>query len=150
MRIFFLLQAFNTSTGSWTTLSQSIPSHFGRLGALAYNDRIIVIGSDFNGLFNPETGDWAVGGQCDGCHGGGGTGVCDFGLVVDDGRLYVLGGRRYRGGQYDTTNEVKSVELAVVCTDGRALRASDWHPHARLPRPSLVSVCGLLNIPSEV
>ena len=142
---------FNTSSGSWSTLNRSLPSYFGRLGAVLYNDRIIVIGSDFNGVFNPETGDWAVGRlQCDGRQGGGGAGVCDFGLVVDDGRLYVLGGRRYSGGQYDTTNEVKSVKLAVVCTEGRALRGSDWHAHARLPRPSLISVCGLLDIPSEV
>jgi len=150
MQLFLLLQAFNTTTGSWTTLSRSIPSHFGRLAAVLYNDRIIIMGSDFNAVFNPETGDWAVGGECDGRQRDGGTGVCDFGLVVDDGRLYVLGGRRYKDGQYDTTNEIKSVELAVVCTDGRALRASDWRPHARLPRPSLISVCGLLNIPSEV
>jgi len=81
---------------------------------------------------------------------GGGAGVSDFGLIVDDGRLYVLGGRRYNGGLYEATNEVKRVELMVVCNEGRALRASDWHPHARLPRPSLVSVCGLLNIPSEL
>jgi len=139
------VQVFNTTVGSWTILSQPIPSHFGRLGVVAYSDRIIVIGSNFNGLFNPETGDWAE------CDSRGGAGVCDFGLVVDDGRLYVLGGRRFNGaGQYDTMNEVKSVELAVVCSDRRALRASDWHPHARLPRPSLISVCGLLSIPSEV
>jgi len=151
MHLFLLLQAFNTKNGSWTTLSQSIPSHFGRLAAVLYNDRIIVIGCDFNGVFNPETGEWAVGGQCDGREGGGGAGVCDFGLVVDDGRLYVLGGRRYNaGGQYDTTDEVKSVDLAVVCAERRALRARDWDPHARLPRPSLISVCGLLDIPSEV
>jgi len=144
-----LMQAFNTSTGSWTTLSRPIPSrsHLGRLAAILYNDRIIVISSDFNGVFNPETDDWTVG---DGRRGGGGAGVCDFGLVVDNGRLYVLGGRRYNGGQYDVTDEVKSVELAVVCSDIRALRASDWRPHARLPRPSFTSVCCLLNIPSEV
>ena len=142
-----LVQAFNTRNGSWTALSRSIPSHFGRLAAIPYNDRIIVISSDFNGVFNPETGDWAVG---DGRRGGGGAAVCDFGLAVDNGRLYVLGGRRYNGGHYDVTDEVKSAELAVVCSDRRALRASDWRPHARLTRPSLISVCCLLNIPSEV
>jgi len=153
------IQEFNTNNGLWTTLSRSVPSHFGRLAAALYDDRIIVVGADFSGLFNPETGDWTVlggggGGRTDGGGGGGCTGVSDFGLIVDDGRLYVLGGRRYNGGQYDASNEVKSVELAtVVGDDGQAaaaLRSSDWHPHARLPRPSLISVCGLLNIPSEL
>ena len=143
-----LVQVFNTSNGSWSTLSRSIPTHFGRLAAALYNDKVVVVGADFSGVFNPETGDWAVGDRRDGR--GGGAGVSDFGLIVDDGRLYVLGGRRYNGGLYEATNEVKRVELMVVCNEGRALRASDWHPHARLPRPSLVSVCGLLNIPSEL
>ena len=141
------MQVFNTSSGSWTTLSRSIPSHFGRPSAVLYNDRIIVISSNFNGVFNPETGDWSVG---DGRLGGGGAGVCDFGLAVDNGRLYVLGGRRYADGQSDVTDEVKSVEMSVVCSNRRALRASDWRPHARLPRPSPISVCCLLSIPSEV
>jgi len=144
-----LRQVFNTSHGSWTTLSRSIPSHFGRLAAAPYNDRIVVVGADFSGVFNPETADWAAGG--DGGSRGAGAGVSDFGLVVDDGRVYVLGGRRYDvGGQYVATDEVKSVEMAVMCGGGgRAQRPGDWHPHARLPRRSLVSVCGLLTIPSE-
>ena len=141
---------FNTNNAAWTTLSWSIPSHFGRLSAVPYNDRIIVLGSDLNAVFNPETGEWTVGRQRDGRQGGGGAGVCDFGAVVEDGRLYVIGGRRYSGEQYDTTNEVKSAQLTVVCSEGRALRSSDWIPHARLPRPSVISVCGLLDIPTEV
>jgi len=138
------MQVFNTSSGSWTTLDRSIPTHFGRLAAVPYDERIIVMSCDFNALFNPETGDWAVVGEAD--RSGGGAGVCDFGLAVDNGRLYVLGGRRYSGGRYDVTDEVKCAELAVVCSDRRALRASDWRPHVRLPRPSLVSICCLLDI----
>ena len=153
MMMMMMVQVFNTRHGSWTKLSRSIPRYFGRLAAAPYDDRIIVIGADFSGVFNPETDDWAAAGgsRCDGsrpC----GTGVCDFGLAVDDGRLYVLGGRRYNNaGLYETTDEVKSVHLAVLCGgDGRVLRPGDWRPHARLPRSSLVSVYGLLNIPSEV
>jgi len=150
MRLLFLQQAFNTNSSSWSTLTAAIPDHFGRLAAVLYDSRIIVLGANFNGLFDPETGQWATDEGRRLAGGGGGAGVSDFGMCVDDGRLYVLGGRRYNADKYETTDEVKSVEVALACVAGRALTTSDWRPHARLPRPSVISVCGLLDISSDV
>lgn len=169
----FALQVFDTVMRSWTTLLYRLPVHAGRLNAAVYDDTIIILGADINMTYKPDTDKWRGGvqvarelnsdGNKDDVDGNddvrresstsahrGGTEVSDFGLAIDDGRLYVIGGRRFfcDGGMWKPTDEVRSVPLKLALS-GAALKPGQWSAHAKLPRRSTVSVCGLLSLPWE-
>lgn len=178
-----MLQLFDTVTCSWTTLLFRLPVHAGRLNAAVYDDTIIILGADLNMVYKPDLDNW-IGGvrdyreqvsdnsnRCDvdagqyACRANlmserrGGTEVSDFGLAIDDGLLYVIGGRRFyesqSGGKTTTggevwkpTDEIRSVPLKLALS-GVALKPGQWSAHAKLPHRSMISVCGLLSLQFE-
>ena len=153
-------------------LDVQLPVHAGRLNAAVYDDSIIVLGADLNLVFKPETGEMWGSSACrddlttpDGSSTvspqttsvTGGTETSDFGMVIDDGRLYVVGGRRFISAGpltqsstmdlcWTSTDEVRCIDVKTVLS-GQPLKPTQWIAHARLPRRSIVAVCGLISVP---
>ena len=100
----------------------------------------IVVGENTCFIFDFETETWQEREQFK-------TGVRDFGLVLHDGRVFIIGGEcnMDEDGKknWKLRDDVRYVPLENILQE----RGIEWKIHGRLPRPALVYAYGEMRMP---
>jgi len=132
------VQVYNTVENTCTLLSKSMPRRYGLMRAILWETSVILIGRYTCTclIFNIESETWQEREQFK-------TDVGHFGLVLESGRLFVIGGgNRERDGDgndvWKCINDIRYVPLQSVLHNNKRI---EWKIHGKLPKPSLVHTC---------
>lgn len=125
-------QVYNTSANTCTLLSKPLPRSCHFMQAILLETSVMLLGLDTCLIFNFETEKWQERKQFK-------TDVVDFGLVLEDERVFVMGGvakKKERDGTitWKCRNDIRSVSLKNIIEN----KSAEWRTHATLSKPCLV------------
>jgi len=126
------VQVYNTKQNSSTLLSSPMPRAYHLMRAALWKTSVVLLGSDTCFLYNFETETWQERKQFK-------TDVHHFGLLLDNERIFVIGGgysEKDKDGKtkWKCKDEVRYVPLQNILDD----KPIGWKIHGKLPKPSLV------------
>src|SRR6218665_299181 len=129
------VQVYNTKENTCTLVLEPMPHPFSLMRAALWRTSVILVGCHSCFVFNIETGTWHERAQFK-------TGVVNFGLVLESGRLFVIGGGSWEYdedgcGEWKYRDDVRYVPLQNILDD----KPIEWNVQRKLPRPSLVHAC---------
>lgn len=136
-------QVYNTEQNTCTVLSQAMPraSHLMRV-ALCDN-YIVLIGGSTCFLFNLKTQTWHERQQFK-------TDVVQFGLILQNGRIFVIGGGVGKSNEdgkvaWNCRDDIRCFPVTSFIGN----KAAEWEVRGRLPRPSLIQAYAKMKFPVE-
>jgi len=126
------VQVYNTKENTCTLVSQPMPSCSRLMRAILWKTSVILLGKYSCFIFDIETEKWHETKQFK-------TGVAHFGLVLENGRIFVIGGgidKTDKDGKtiWKCRDDVRYVPLQNIIDD----KPIEWKIHGKLPKPSLV------------
>ena len=132
------VQVYNTKENTCSLLSRPMPHPYMLMRAAVWETSVILVGPNTCFIFNLETEKWQEREKFK-------TDVVHFGLVLEDERIFVIGGGTYETETDGRTtrkcrDDVRSVSLQSVIKK----KPIEWKIHATLPKPSFVQACAKL------
>jgi len=127
------VQVFDTATKLCTELTQRLPRPERHLRAVMWDKSVILINHRTCLIFDLEQQTFQQRDQF-------AAGVAHFGLVLENQRIFIVGGgNSKKAGAGKTTltcsDEVKSVAVMDIINNQTSV---NWRHHATLPKPALV------------
>src|SRR6218665_3673942 len=126
------VQVYNTKENTCTLLARSMPRPRRLMQAILWETSVILLGSDTCFIFNIETETWEEREQFK-------TDVVQFGLVLENERVFVIGGRSDRGLE-KFIDDVRYIPLQNIIDD----KPIEWKIHGKLPNPACVYACAIM------
>jgi len=129
------VQVYNTKENKSSVLSIGMPRPCKLMRAVLWETSVILLGSDTCFIFNIETETWQERNQFK-------SNVIHFGLVLENDRLFVIGGGRLEKDKDGKTrwkcrDDVCYVPLQNILQK----KPIEWKIHGKLPKPCLVNSC---------
>lgn len=127
------VQVYDLASNTCSLLSRPMPRPCRLMRAALWDSTIILIGQQNCFTYDFETETWQVRDRFK-------TGVGHFGMTLDNGQVFVIGGGEWRsdgGGKtgWIVTDDVRCVPALNILSD----EPVEWRLHARLTKPSLVT-----------
>jgi len=137
------VQVFDTATKVCTELTERLPQPDWMLRAVMWDKSVILINCDTCLIFDLEQQTFQQRNQF-------AAGVEHFGLVLENQRIFIIGGGHFEteGDEVTTwtcSDEVKSVAVMDIINNQTI---SNWIRHAKLPTPSLIRTYASVTLPS--
>lgn len=134
---FRAVQVYDTELNVCTVLSRPMPEDYSGFRAVAWENNVILIGCDGCLVYNVKTEVWEERDQFK-------TNVDEFGLVVSNGVVFVIG-----GGDFDEMKLHWQCEVDVRCVPVSDILNNEpikWRHHTKLPKPSQVHAFGKVDL----
>src|SRR6218665_3509790 len=130
--VFNHVQVYNTKENTCTLISKPMPRPYGLMRSVLWETSVVLLGWDTCFIFNIETETWQERKQFK-------TDVVNFGLVLKDGLVFVIGGGIWVKDKDDNierkySDDVRYVPLQNIIDD----RPIEWKIHGKLPKPSVI------------
>jgi len=130
------IQVFSTKENTCSVLSTSMPLNNALMRAALWKTSVVLLGRNTCFIFNIETKTWQERKQFK-------TDVVHFGLILENERLFVIGGGNSEQDKDGKTiwkyrDDVRYVPLQNVIDD----KSIEWKIHGKLSKPSCVHVYG--------
>lgn len=136
------VQVFDTVSGVCEELPQRLPHAMQMLRAVTWNGLVIITGKEECVTFDLQQKTFQTRNQFK-------SGVNQFGLVLENDRVYLVGGhtrKRDADGRVSrpASDEVKSVAVSDIINN---VNPANWTHHARLPQPAFVHAFAVMSLP---
>lgn len=130
------VQVYDTKSNTCALFSKPLPTPCERLRGVLWENTVILLGSSVCFLYNFEFETWSTRDKFK-------PGVDYFGLVVNDGKIFVIGDAEPVKGHVQTV-DVKWMPVVNFLND----EPIKWKHHAKIPRSSSIYVFGIIdNLP---
>lgn len=136
-------QVYNTEQNTCTLLSKPMPCGYHLMRAALWDDYIILVGGCASFLFNLETQTWHERERFK-------TDVVQFGLILQNGRIFVIGGGVGKANEngkvmWNCRDDVRCMPVtSFICN-----KPAEWKTCGQLPKPSLIQAYAKLKFPVE-
>ena len=124
------VQVYNTIENTCTLLSKPMPHPYCLMRAFIWETSVILVGRYACFIFDIETETWQEREQFK-------SDVDHFGLVLENERVFVIGGGVWETIDWRCSDDVRYVPLQNIIDD----EPIAWKIHGKLPKPSLVHAC---------
>jgi len=137
------VQVFNTATKLCTKLTQRLPRPERLLRAVMWDKSVILINHRTCLIFDVEQHTFQRRKQF-------AAGVIQFGLVLENERIYIVGGGKGENDgagatKWNCSDEVKSVAVMDIINNQSI---PNWIYHAKLPKPALIHAYASMTLPT--
>jgi len=139
------VQVFNTASRVCTVLPQRLPRPMQMLRAVTWNEKVIIVGKNACAVFDHQQKTFEMRNQF-------ASEVNQFGLVLENERVYLIGGHTKVKRDDGTvtrpaSDEVKSVAVTEIVNN---VSPANWTHHARLPQPAFIHAFAVVSMPRQL
>ena len=130
------IQMYDTAKQTCIVLRARLPHSLGLLRTVLFQSMVILVSRGTCLLFDLDVQTWKPRPQFH-------TEVHHFGVALENGTIYVIGGGTLAKGRWIGKDDIKSVSIRSIVEDQPAL----WVHHAKLDQPRLIVGFGTLSLP---